>query len=279
MKGDLLREATQALRDESQEVEAPAELSRARIMQSLHQRRRRRSTRLALFVPLAAICIGSTAWAAATQRLPKLWQAMVELTSGSSEAPAEPAPVKPIAKAVNRPKQITAPEPAAAPTPAPEPSELAREPRAAVAEAREPRAAVAEAREPRAAAPGARDVRPAPAVADAPNASRSADGVASEARSKPDPTDSLYRAAHELHFGARDPVRALQAWDAYLAAAPNGRLAIEARYNRALTLLRLGRSSEARAALEPFARGAYGEYRRAEAEALIGAVDAGSPEP
>jgi len=63
--------------------------------------------------------------------------------------------------------------------------------------------------------------------------------------------------------------RALTAWDAYLAAAPRGQLAPEARYNRALSLVRLGRIAEARAALAPFANGPAGGYRRAEAAALL----------
>ncbi len=79
----------------------------------------------------------------------------------------------------------------------------------------------------------------------------------------------LYRAAHTAHFVDHDPTRALAAWDAYLAAAPNGQLAPEARYNRALSLVRLGRTGEARAALTPFADGVYGGYRKAEASALL----------
>ena len=84
-----------------------------------------------------------------------------------------------------------------------------------------------------------------------------------------DPTLDLYRAAHTAHFVEHDPARALAGWDAYLAAAPNGAFAPEARYNRALSLVRLGRSSEAKSALEPFANGAYGGYRKAEASSLL----------
>jgi hypothetical protein len=75
--------------------------------------------------------------------------------------------------------------------------------------------------------------------------------------------------AHTAHFVDHDPARALLAWDAYLAAAPNGAFAPEAHYNRALSLVRLGRNSEARSALEPFANGSYGGYRQAEASALL----------
>jgi TolA-binding protein len=101
----------------------------------------------------------------------------------------------------------------------------------------------------------------------APNASvaRSADS--------PDREEALYRSAHELHFVQRDPARALVAWDAYLARHPNGRFAPEARYNRALMLIRLGRQEEAKEALRPFADGPAGAYRQAEAKQLIDAMD------
>jgi TolA-binding protein len=74
--------------------------------------------------------------------------------------------------------------------------------------------------------------------------------------------------AHEAHFTSHDYARALTGWNAYLRAAPNGRLATEARYNRAICLLRLGRDAEARQALEPFASGKMG-YRQNEARDLL----------
>jgi hypothetical protein len=70
-------------------------------------------------------------------------------------------------------------------------------------------------------------------------------------------------------------VAALAAWDAYLAAEPAGRFADEARYNRALVLVRLGRYRAAREALEPFARGGGGsaDYRKHEAVEVIEQLD------
>jgi TolA-binding protein len=81
--------------------------------------------------------------------------------------------------------------------------------------------------------------------------------------------DSLYYKAHALHFDTHDYASALPAWDAYLKTAPTGHLAPEARYNRAMALLHLGRKNEAEIALKPFANGTYGTYRRREAEALL----------
>jgi TolA-binding protein len=85
----------------------------------------------------------------------------------------------------------------------------------------------------------------------------------------PPDEDALYRAAHEAHFGRGDFADALVAWEHYLREAPHGSLAIEARYNRAIALYRLGRQVEAAGALKPFADGEYGSYQRDEAAALI----------
>jgi hypothetical protein len=85
---------------------------------------------------------------------------------------------------------------------------------------------------------------------------------------------ALYRSAHRAHFQHRDWHAAVLAWERYLAEAPRGRFTLEARYNRALALVRLGRYGEAAAALYPFAEGAYGGYRREDARALLDALEA-----
>ncbi|HKU38394.1 MAG TPA: hypothetical protein VJR89_09615, partial [Polyangiales bacterium] len=81
---------------------------------------------------------------------------------------------------------------------------------------------------------------------------------------------ALFRRAQRLHLN-RDP-RALAAWDDYLRVAEQGALAPEARYNRALCLIRLDRPLEAKQALRPFAEGAYGSFRQNEAKALLEAL-------
>lgn len=78
----------------------------------------------------------------------------------------------------------------------------------------------------------------------------------------------VYARAHQAHFVAGAPGPALLAWDAYLRAYPRGRFAPEARYNRALCLIRLKRPVEAERALEPFARQREG-YRQREAQRLL----------
>jgi hypothetical protein len=64
----------------------------------------------------------------------------------------------------------------------------------------------------------------------------------------------------------------LRLWTAYLAGYPHGRFVPEATYNRALALVRLGRNKQAVAALKPIAAGRFGDYRRHEADALLGAL-------
>jgi TolA-binding protein len=88
---------------------------------------------------------------------------------------------------------------------------------------------------------------------------------------------AAYRHAHQLHFHGAPPAEALDAWDAYLAAYPDGQLALEARYNRALCLVRLKRWPAAIEALTPFASGAMGDYRRDEAAKLLDAIRTQAP--
>jgi TolA-binding protein len=87
---------------------------------------------------------------------------------------------------------------------------------------------------------------------------------------------AVYGAAHTAHFARKDPAKALRLWNAYLQRYPQGRFVPEASYNRALTLIRLGRDAQAIAALKPIAAGRFGAYRRQEAEALLGALTARS---
>jgi hypothetical protein len=83
---------------------------------------------------------------------------------------------------------------------------------------------------------------------------------------------ALFAEAHRIHFEEHDPKRAVEAWDRYLARSRDGRFVPEARYNRALALVRLGRKAEAADALRPFADGAFGDYHRADARTVIDAL-------
>jgi TolA-binding protein len=84
---------------------------------------------------------------------------------------------------------------------------------------------------------------------------------------------AAYRVAHTAHFRGKDPKAALVAWDQYLAKFPDGRMALDARYDRALVLVKLERWAEARAALAPFAA-ANSTYRKLEATKILDAIRA-----
>jgi TolA-binding protein len=88
---------------------------------------------------------------------------------------------------------------------------------------------------------------------------------------------AAYGRAHRAHFVDDLPGRALAAWDAYLASYPRGALAPEARFNRALCLVRLQRWNDAARALGHFARGRDG-YRRSEACTLLSWLRDEAPE-
>jgi hypothetical protein len=114
---------------------------------------------------------------------------------------------------------------------------------------------------------------PAPPVRPAPSSVR-------PERSRRTEIEAAYRRAHELHFRGADPAAALAAWDDYLRVDPSGRFAAEARFNRAIDLIRLGRYDQARAALAPFARGDEPNgYRHDDAQRLLDRLDAiGAPD-
>jgi TolA-binding protein len=84
-----------------------------------------------------------------------------------------------------------------------------------------------------------------------------------------------YARAHQAHFADDAPARALDAWDAYLAAFPHGAFAPEAAYNRAICLVRLERRDAAARALRRIAAARPGSYRRDEALRLLDWLGAG----
>jgi TolA-binding protein len=83
----------------------------------------------------------------------------------------------------------------------------------------------------------------------------------------------LYRRAHDAHLKQRDWASAAALYGEYLRRFPRGGLRAEAAYNQALCLIRSGNRGAAKALLQPFAEGAYGDYRRREARSLLEALD------
>jgi len=246
MTDDLLSQATRALRDETADDGASGRFTRARIMASAHDRRVWKRTRVAFLIPIAATFVAASA---------------VGATGGPKRA----------LDAVARVFGLHVDPPPAPAAPPPRRSEPPRS--ASRAEAPPPEAAVAPEVPPEVPPPVSE--APAPAVVATTNAGNTAGRTAGSAGAgATDPNFDLYRVAHRAHFVEHDSERALAAWDSYLRAAPRGAFALEARYNRALCLVRLDRKAEARAALTPFAEGRYGGYRKDDATKLIAALPA-----
>jgi len=274
---DLLEQATRALRAEPPPTKEELADGRAVLMWAQRgARKKQRGRTLRWILPLAAVLAAGSALAATgqiermaqavttwiapervadkqakRQRAPKAAVAPKSASSvDGADANAEPAPVAPAAPPIE--VVPAAPLPEVVP---PTPARAATPSRAAQRPAR-----------PRPSASAA-SAEPAPAIEPAPTSEP-------EPTLKPSPDLAAYRKGHALHFRARDFKAALAAWDAYLEAYPHGTFAIEAIYNRAICLLRLGRKDEARRALTPFAEGAMqGGYRRAEATQLLKALE------
>ena len=260
MTDDLLSSATEALRETS--IDADGSATRLRVRRSLEATHRGRQQLVGFLTGTGILLAGTMSWAFATGRAEAVWHAIVDpapVRPEREERAAAPPPTPVSAPAPRAPRQ-----PAAAELPAPIPAPRVEEPAPRVEEpAPAPTPAPAPAPPPRVEAPPPRVEAPPPRAVTA------------------RPIEALYRRAHELHFHGTDHAAAIAAWEAYLAAEPMGRFVVEARYNRALLLVRVGRYTEARAALAPYARGEIaGGYRRAEATQLIERLperDRGSP--
>lgn len=256
----MLREAFRQVRERHQGVHPEPDVTLRRTLLATRKRAKTRTLTRFVLLPIAATLVASTVWAGATGRLGGVAHGVFDAVHDEHEAPA----------AV--PSAALAPAPAPTPAPAPEPEPAPAPAPAAAAQgaegARSEEGAKPAASDRPAAQPVARVAASAP-PASAPPASDKAT----------DPSAHLFDEAHRLHFVDKDSARALDAWDAYLRAAPQGRFVPEARYNRALALVRLGRTSEAAQELRAFATGTYGEYRRDDARALLEAIehDARSP--
>lgn len=243
MKPDLLREATTAL-SESGHDQGGGKFTRERIVATLHENQRQGRARRALLLPLAAIFLGSTAFAAVNGSLSRVVRSALDAVGFPVEAPVAvdgPPSPPPARRRGAAPDRSPAKEPDATGFSEPTPEQASRQ-------LAEPTATSANAAHERAATP------PAPPQV-------VADGLA------------LYRRGHDAQFKEANPARALQAYDAYLKEQPEGRFAVDARYNRALCLVRLGRHAEARTALRPFANGDFGDYRKHDAERLLEALN------
>jgi len=270
---DVLKRASSALRDAGTPSRDELERLRARLLGGgnvVHLPQARRRARLHWVLPLVAALLTATAFAAT----PAAWESVVaaaerflpfaaragETRKPARQAPRGPETAQPSALARARTESEAAP---AFDPRAPAPSLLPP----ALAAAPTGHAEHAPARSPwvkRTRPPGGRPVPsvPTPAVAET--------APTPAPRASPSREVQAFRTAYALQLRERDPLRALQAWDALLEGEPSTSLAMEARFNRALCLVQLGRREAARAALASFATGqeTHG-YRRREALALL----------
>src|SRR5947207_12740849 len=173
-------------------------------MRSLETRARGRHQLVGVVTTLAILFAGTVSWALATGQVATLWSPAPPRVAPDVAPPAPPPP-----SPLPHRRHATAVDPT-------------REvPRAADKAVEDPALDLASSTDPRPALPPEAVAPPAPVRPPA-----------------PPPVEALYRRAHELHFHGGDPAAALAAWDRYLAAEPDGRFAVEARYNRALVLVR-----------------------------------------
>lgn len=251
---DLLREASQALREFGTSGNDSSSLTRARVLSSLQRTKRISMRRPLVAIPLAALLIGSLAIAATGHYLPlpvQKW--LTGLIAQPSSNPMAHERHLPSGRAAQLPPTIA--DSGVAPTP--------------TADALQPDEPLPTQQHEYERATSVAKFREVPAHL----REGSSQSEATEEKPISEEEYERYRLAHEAHFVKKDPAAALAAWSEYLAHAPSGRLAVEARYNRALCLLKLGRNQEAIAALRPFTRGSYGAYRQKEAQRVIAQLD------
>lgn len=269
----FIANAISAARDAAADGAADGAATRLRVRESLTQRPSRR--RFTLIAAIVGTMVGSTAFAyvgavrAGWVKAPSFLSSeetddhpttSMSLLESSRRAQIAPSPPD-IA-----PEPVVTAAPPLVDTPAPVPEKI-------VVRIPAPRPGTARAHAPA--------IETAPPMIEPATSATVEPPPAPAVEAKPEPTPvvvapdaelSAYRAAHDIHFKRNDPKAALAAWDAYLATFPNGKLAPEARYARALVLVKLGRYKDARAALQPFANANAGAYRQKEALEILAAI-------
>lgn len=245
---DILARASHALRQQKDGGSAEASRTRARVLSRVSSSARRGRLAVTL-APVAAVFALSTARASTQGVLPRAWSRVESFFAPERQSVKAATGDGRGSAAATRPAVVEAP---------------------------------GASREPVAPSVPEFPVDMLPVAAEPPPSARTLAGRAAPVEVRKEPvaevlrqdteTSRLYADAHRAHFVDRDPAVALRAWDAYLLVAPEGPLVPEARYNRALALVRLARYTEARRALEAFADGEYGGYRAHEARELIEAM-------
>jgi len=267
---DPLDRFSAALAGEYDGQVALPQVTRMRLAEGLTRRRTRRSGwRLILAIPLLTL-LGGTALAA-TGRLPRSLASLAPLMQWleGDGAPSGHSPTS-----VPRLARQTPPD--ATPSEQPAPAASSSPPSAQQKTNVRSLADLAEIEVP--------VVSHAPQSHSVSSHSASSHSMSSRSRATPaqataarpprtEPGLATYAAAQRAQFRSADYATAIRLYEDYLGDAPGGAFVAEARYNRSLCLIRLGRITEARPALDAFASGEFGDYRKLEARHLLRATE------
>lgn len=278
MANDPLKSAFAAFREETAGHSEHADATLERLLAGAEARKVRRLPRAVRWIPLAAALAASSAWAALGQE--GTTRVFAQLTERPTPLPAARPSLRRMAPPAVPVESVEPAEPVVAEVPvvaAPAAAAAVEAPTVVaptvatpvahpVAKSRvragtgSPANAEANAEEAPAPAPVATP-EPEPTT---PTTAEVPDALAVDARD--------FKTAYRVH-SARDASQSVRAWDTYLAAHPTGRFVPEARYARAMSLVRAGRRSDARAALQPFAAAPAGSYRQADAARVLRALE------
>lgn len=275
---DLLDAASESLRDETAPGTESGIATRHAVFEGLRKRRRRKDWAMASALAFCVLFVTPTVWAHATGRLDALIAVVMNPPPAEQSTRNQPSSPRRMASAesaqedglgVVAENDVPSVEDPLVPDVVDEDEEEevieiamdAEAPRPEAIEPNEPaEAAVSEALEAPEATPGRRQ-RARREVAES-------DEEIIDVRER-----ELFEQAHRSHFDGGTPSQALRHWDDYLTAYPSGRYVPEARFNRALTLVRLGDFVRARRVLARFASGEYGASRRTQARELLELVE------
>src|SRR5690606_35790768 len=185
---DLLREATRALSESGHEQKG-ARFTRERLMASLHERKQRSKSRFAVLLTLAAVFVGSTAFAAVTGKLEVLVSSALDVVGARSAQVEEPP-----ATSLSSTQQSSSRHAPAEPSSAPAAPQMTRE---------KP------------------ELPPDPsALEELERSEPPRHAVAKSPVRESDDAHAVYRRAHRAQFSQGDMASALTAYDTYLTLQP-----------------------------------------------------------
>jgi TolA-binding protein len=263
MSEERLDEAFRAMRAEVSGEADEADRTLARVLATRRAKEDRRRRTWMYLLPIAAVLAGSTAWAAASGRVSSLWEVR---SPSTTEVAVNDAPAPTSTPAMSAPSMANTAADAVETEPTrdekkDEEDTAKKDPTSEEAPPKAMATTIPHAKEPsiRGDAASAQ-----PAASASPIAS-----AAAPPKFNPLAEDKAdFQAAYRIHAGA-SPAAAVDAWNGYLGKHPNGRFVPEARYARAVALVRSGQSAAAREALRPFAESSPGGYRREDARQLL----------